>query len=240
MLPARGWQGASQPPSPSPSTKFSAALAHKDPPPQTPASQTGEPQQRAAREPCTGLALVPTGAGAWFPLVLERLARGCPLPCECPLPPLGPVSRSSFGAEGGPGLSRLVPTPGNTFPQRPRGPASRGRAQPLAPLSWERCGVGAGMGRGPQPPVLDAVKTETGSFRYEAGRGPGGQVNTADRFPDPLEGSAPDAGLGGPSPSLSGIIPFSQGREGPLHPGTPDRTSLGAWEADGLPQFPHL
>lgn len=133
------------------------------------AAQTGAPP--GARAVHSGLAL--RGAAETGPRPLLPVSPA----------PLGPTWRQAW-AEGGPGLSRLIPAPGRqgspaTLPPR-QSPA-------LAPPSWSLSPAAGGGGR-PQPPALDAVRLKLG-VSGGSGRG-GGQVGgaCADRFRDAPQG----------------------------------------------------
>lgn len=88
---------------------------------------------------------------------------------------LGLVSGGSLGLKAVDACRDSPSSWGHPSPWGPCRPAPHGKAQPLAPLP---VGLGpggsfSGANGGAQPPVLDTVKTETGSFGGQGGAGVG-------------------------------------------------------------------
>lgn len=141
-----------------------------------------------------------------------RQRPGEPPPPRWPLSLLGPGWRQVW-AEGGPGLSRLIPTPGTQVPPEAQQPLPH-EAEPSParhPLPWELELEGKLVGRATQPPVLDTVKTETVSFGCKAGRGPGRRGSVQAGFTTHPPWAYHLMPPGWPEPPLSDILSPRQG-----------------------------
>lgn len=146
MLPARGRQGVSQPPSPSPSTEFSAALAHKDPPPKARIPDRGasaESGQGALHRPGPGshwcwrgwLGAAPSPASAPCPHRARSLEAALGLRVVQACPDWSPLVETHFPS-GPADLPHMAePSPWHPFPGSDGGWVL-GRGGAPSPLSW--------------------------------------------------------------------------------------------------------